>query len=80
MTEFIRVTLDVDVAIDSEENTVSISFLDIPLDYLELVLLNMTQPIWRQNILDGVRGAQAALGLGVEYTERSFNAFSEVEE
>ena len=72
----IRVPVEVDIAIDPEDNTLSICLYDIPIDKLEGILLNMGEEVLRQNLLDGVRGAQVAQDLGIDYTERTFQVFS----
>lgn len=68
-----RIPIDVQVAIDPENESVSIFLMDIPLDYLEGILLNIAEESWRQNIVDGVQGARAAKDLGILVTERSFH-------
>lgn len=60
------------VALDPEKNTMSLAIHNIPLENLEDVLINISQPGWRQNIIDGVNGAIAAKDLGVCSTERRF--------
>lgn len=67
-----RIGVDVQVAIDPETDSVSISLYSIPLKILEDVLENMSQPEWRQNIVDGVNGAIVAKDLGIGITERTF--------
>lgn len=73
-----RIPIDVQVAIDPENESVSIFLMDIPLDYLEGILLNLAEESWRQNIVDGVQGARAAKDLGILVTERSFHVRSEL--
>jgi hypothetical protein len=72
-----RIPIDVQVAIDPENESVSIFLMDIPLDYLEGILLNLAEESWRQNIVDGIQGARAAKDLGILVTERSFHVRSE---
>jgi hypothetical protein len=67
------IPIDVQVAIDPKSESVSIFLLDIPLDYLEGILLNLAEESWRQNIIDGIQGARAAKDLGISVTERSFH-------
>lgn len=74
-----NIPIDVQIAIDPEKNTLSISIYDIPFEYLEGVLLNMAEPSWRQNIIDGVNGARVGKDLGIAFTERSFRVRSEEE-
>lgn len=80
MNEPVRFPVDMDVALDPEKMTVSLVLHDIPLDRLEGVLLNIAEKSWRQNILDGVRGAIAAKDLGIASTEREFYVESDIEE
>lgn len=68
-----RIPIDVQVAIDPENESVSIFLMDVPLDYLKGVLLNLAEESWRQNIIDGIQGARAAKDLGITVTERSFH-------
>lgn len=77
MTKRIRMPLDLDIAINPESDTVSMSIYDIPFEHLEGLLMNMAEPAWKQNILDAVNGAKVAKGMGIESTERSFMVFSE---
>lgn len=65
-----------DVALDPEKMTVSIVLRDIPLNHLEGVLLNVAQPSWRRNVVDGIRGALAGKDLGILSTERNFEVDS----
>ena len=69
--------IDMDIALDPERFTISLVLHDIPLDDLEGVLLNISEESWRQNILDGIRGALAAKDLGIASTERNFTVTSE---
>ena len=69
----VKLPVDVQVAIDPDDNTVSISLFGIPMEFLEGVLDNIALPEWRQNILDGVSGAIAAKDLGIGVTQRSFS-------
>ena len=80
MNEPRRFPVDMDVALDPERMTVSLVLHDIPIDRLEGVLLNIAEKSWRQNILDGVRGAIAAKDLGIVSTEREFYIDSEIRE
>ena len=72
-----RTHIDMEVALDPEKYTMTLVLHNIPLDRLEGVLLNMAKPSWRQNILDGVRGAVAAKDLGIASTERTFRVAPE---
>ena len=73
------IPVDVEVAIDPDKKTVSIALLDIPLAHLEDILLNIAEPLWRQNIIDGINGARAGKELGIPSTERNFYVRSEEE-
>lgn len=68
--------VDVRIELDPEKFTVSIVLCDIPMEHLEGVLGNMAKPSWRQNILDGIRGALAGKELGIYSTERNFQVDS----
>jgi hypothetical protein len=76
----VKIPVDMQVAIDPEKETISISLYDIPLEHIEGILRNMGEESWRQNILDGINGARAAKDLGIAYTERSFRVRSEAED
>lgn len=70
------VPIDMDVALNPEENTVSLVLHDIPLENLEWVLENIAEPSWRQNIIDGINGALVAAEMGIASTERQFKVDS----
>jgi hypothetical protein len=64
--------IEMGAALDPEKKTVSLSIHNIPLESLEGVLAMMSEPAWRQNILDGVKVALAARDLGIGRTQRKF--------
>lgn len=70
------VPIDMDVALNPEENTVSLVLHDIPLENLEWVLENIAELSWRQNIIDGINGALVAAEMGIASTERLFKVDS----
>jgi hypothetical protein len=71
--------IDMEMALNPEDFTVSLMLHDIPLEHLKQVLLNIAEPSWRQNILDGINGALAAKEMGIASTERRFRVDSEID-
>lgn len=64
-------------ALDPEKNTISITMHDIPIEFLNEILTNISEPEWRQNVVDGVNGAVAARELGIVSTKRTFSVPSQ---
>lgn len=67
-----KIIVDMDIAIDPDRDTVTLSIFDVPVEMLAHVLQNIGQESWRQNILDGINGARVAQDMGMACTERTF--------
>jgi hypothetical protein len=66
--------IEIECALDREQNSVSILLRDIPMERLDKVLHDISLESWRTNVSDGIR-AQFIGGksLGIPQTNRRFN-------
>lgn len=66
--------IEVECILDRENDSVTIVLHDIPMDRLQAVLEDVSTSIWRNNVIDGIRG-QFVIGesWGVTHSQRRFN-------
>lgn len=72
--------IEIECALDREQNSVSILLRDIPMERLDKVLNDISLESWRTNVSDGIR-AQFIGGksLGIPQTSRRFNVHNSEE-